>query len=75
VNESGIRELNMRKTHTTGSTVEGSEFPRTRKSRCAGQARAAELARLRRLSIEERILAALSMSDHFSWLQPTAKGR
>lgn len=65
----------MNKTPITDSSVAGSTFPRPRKSRCAEQARAAELARLRRMSIEDRITEALSMSDRFSWLQPAAKGR
>jgi hypothetical protein len=65
----------MSKTPTTCSYVAEPAFPRPRKSHCADQARTAELARLRRLSIEERIAEALSMSDRFSWLRPTAEGR
>lgn len=34
------------------------------------QSRAKELARLRRLSIEDRIKAALSLSQRYSWLKP-----
>lgn len=44
-----------------------------RKSACAAQSRQLELARLRALSIEERIKAALTMRTRFSWLKPQAK--
>jgi hypothetical protein len=48
---------------------------RARPSGCAAKSRNAELARLRRLSIEERIKAALTMSVRFAWLAPTPKDR
>jgi len=41
-----------------------------RSSLCAQRAFDAELSRLRRMSIEERIAEALSMNERFSWLQP-----
>jgi hypothetical protein len=44
-----------------------------RRSACAIRSREHELARLRRTSIEDRIKAALSMGDRFSWLKPKAK--
>jgi hypothetical protein len=46
-----------------------------RPSGCAARSRNAELTRLRRLSIEERIKAALTMSVRFAWLAPTSKDR
>jgi hypothetical protein len=45
---------------------------RPRRSSCAAQSLNHELTRLRRMSIEDRIKAALSMDARFSWLQPTA---
>ena len=41
-----------------------------RRSACAAQARERELERIRRLSVQERIAAALTMGARFSWLQP-----
>jgi hypothetical protein len=46
-------------------------FPRRRKSASAEAAFAAELERLRRMTMEERIKAALSMPDDFTWINPT----
>jgi hypothetical protein len=36
---------------------------------CAERSRALELKRVRRLSVRERIVAALTLGDRFSWLQ------
>jgi hypothetical protein len=44
-----------------------------RKSRSGGQSLAAELSRLRRMSIEERMIEALSIRADVSGLRPTAK--
>jgi hypothetical protein len=44
-----------------------------RKSRCAQRSLDMELSRLRRMSIEDRIIEALSIKARFSWLQPIAK--
>jgi hypothetical protein len=44
-----------------------------RKSHSAQQSLDAELSRLRRLSIEARVVEALSPQDLFVWLEPTAK--
>lgn len=44
--------------------------PTARRSACAAQSRARELERLRRLSVEERIVAALTIADRYLWLKP-----
>ncbi len=48
-------------------------FLRMRSSRSAGQSFDRELERLRAMSIESRILEALSLKDRFSWLKPAVK--
>ena len=49
------------------------EIPRRRRSACADAALRAELERILRMTIEERVKAALSMQELFAWLNPTAK--
>jgi hypothetical protein len=44
-------------------------------SHCATQSRERELQRLRRMSVEERVRAALTMGNRFAWIQPAAAGR
>jgi len=41
-----------------------------RRSSCADAALRAELARVSRMTIEERVTAALTMRERFNWLQP-----
>lgn len=41
-----------------------------RRSACAAKSRAEEIERLHRMSVKERISAALGMSDRYSWLKP-----
>ena len=41
-----------------------------RRSACAAHAREREQERIRRLSVHERIAAALTMGARFSWLKP-----
>jgi hypothetical protein len=48
-------------------------FPRLRKSHSGGQSLAAELSRLRKMSIEDRMIEALSIQADVSRLQPTAE--
>lgn len=48
-------------------------FPRSRRSASADAAFQAELERVRRMSIEERVKAALSMRERFGWLNPVSK--
>jgi len=43
---------------------------RPRRSGCAEAALRAEIERVQRMSVEERIKAALSMRQRFSWLHP-----
>ena len=50
-----------------------SAFHRPRRSACADAAFLAELERVRRMSIEERVKAALSMRERFGWLNPVSK--
>ncbi len=45
-------------------------IPRLRRSECAAQSLAAELERLDRLTVEERIKAALALRVKFSCLVP-----
>jgi hypothetical protein len=52
-----------------------SEIPRRRRSASADAALRAELERIGRMTIEERVKAALSMRDRFAWLVPTTHTR
>ncbi|MEX2607494.1 MAG: hypothetical protein WD708_09125 [Kiritimatiellia bacterium] len=45
-------------------------FPKARPSASADQSRAAELARLRAMTVEERMRLALSLHRQFSGLKP-----
>ena len=49
-----------------------STIGRPRRSSCADAALRAELGRVSRMTIEERVKAALTMRDRFDWLQPEA---
>jgi hypothetical protein len=46
-------------------------FPSRRKSVSAEKSFAAELERVRRMTMEERIKAALSIPADFAWINPT----
>lgn len=46
---------------------------RPRRSGCADAALRAEIERVRSMTVEERIKAALSMRQRFSWLHPVSK--
>lgn len=48
-------------------------FPKRRRSASAEAALRAEIARVNRMSIEERVKAALSMKERFSWVTPSAR--
>ncbi len=50
---------------------EGKPFPDARRSRSAELSFAMEMKRLRGMSIEERVLEALSLSERFFWLNPS----
>ena len=43
-----------------------------RRSKSATDSRLSELRRLEKMTVEERIKAALTMSRRFSWLKPTS---
>lgn len=47
-------------------------FPGKRKSRSAEQSFAGELKRLRGMSMEQRVIEALGMSERFSWIPPAS---
>jgi hypothetical protein len=44
-----------------------------RRSRSAAASRRAEMRRIERMTVEERIHAALTMSRRFSWLRPATR--
>jgi hypothetical protein len=48
---------------------------RSRRSACADAALGAELERVSRMTIEERVTAALTMRDRFDWLRPEVERR
>lgn len=48
-------------------------FPQRRRSASADAALRAEIERVSRMSIEDRVKAALSMKDKFAWLNPASK--
>jgi hypothetical protein len=50
-------------------------LPPQRRSRSAAASRRTEMRRVERMTIEERIRAALTMSRRFAWLQPTTRAR
>ena len=47
------------------------ETAKPRASACAQASLQAEIERVRRMTVEERILAALQMKSKFAWLQPS----
>lgn len=49
-------------------TARGTGLPA--RSKCANESRQQELERLRRMSIEERVRAALEMNRRFTWIKP-----
>jgi hypothetical protein len=55
-------------------TEPSNETPRDgsagRRSVCADESLRAEIERTRRMTVEERILAALSMRKRFDWVKP-----
>lgn len=50
-------------------------LPPQRRSRSAAASRRTEMRRIERMTVEERIRAALTMSRRFAWLQPAARTR
>lgn len=46
-----------------------------RKSACSDAAQRAQLQQINRMTIEERVKAALSMRERFTWLKPISKGK
>ena len=56
-------------------TTVPASMPRARRSRSAAASRLAEMRRIERMTVEQRIHAALTMSRRFAWLQPAARTR
>ena len=52
---------------------EVAEIHHLRRSACADAALQAEIARVSRMTIEERITASLTMRERFAWIQPEGK--
>jgi hypothetical protein len=50
-----------------------SQIPSRRRSACADASLRAEIERVGRMSIEERVKAALSMRERFAWLTQASK--
>lgn len=48
---------------------------RPRRSASAAKSRELELARVKALTVQERIALALTMRDRFSWLRPESAGK
>jgi hypothetical protein len=48
-------------------------IPPQRRSESSDAALRAELARVTRMTIHERVTAALSMRDRFAWIKPVSK--
>ena len=59
--------------HGQMSMKQDLKFPRRRRSACADASLRAELERVDRMTIEERIKAALSMRERFAWIEPSRK--
>ena len=60
----------MAKKHQSAASL-----PPARRSSSAAASRRAEMRRIERMTVEERIRAALTMSRRFAWLQPAARNR
>lgn len=52
-----------------------SDMPQVRRSACADAALRAEIKRVVRMTVEERMSAALSLGRRFSAIQKTTKGK
>jgi hypothetical protein len=50
-----------------------SSIAKARKSRSADAAKQAEMARLRQMTVEERIRESLTMGEKYQWLKPVRK--
>jgi hypothetical protein len=53
--------------------VDERSFPRLRPSVCHAASRQAEIDRIRRMTVEERVKAALGMATRFAALQPAPR--
>lgn len=53
--------------------TEHTSFPRLRPSKSHWASRLAEIARLRRMTVEERVKAALGLASHFAVMQPAPR--
>lgn len=69
---SGLAER-RRKEHAAPMPRPESQIPRRRRSACADASLRAEIERVGRMSIGERVKAALSMRERFAWLTQAPK--
>ena len=60
-------------THGSGMSDLKASIPPQRRSASADAALRAEIDRVARMTIHERVTAALSMRDRFSWITPVSK--
>jgi len=56
-----------------GRMTEHASFPRLRPSKSHRASRLAEIARLRRMTVEERVKEALGLASHFAVMQPVPR--
>jgi hypothetical protein len=61
--------------HTPAMSGPQPSIRRPRRSACADAALRAELGRVARMTVEERVKAALTMRERFAWLQPETEKR
>jgi hypothetical protein len=61
--------------HATAMSESNSVFPKPRRSACADAALRAEISRVEKMTVEERIKAALSLGKGFSGIQTTSKNK
>jgi hypothetical protein len=50
-------------------------LPTSLRSACAEASLHAEIERVKMMTVEQRVLSALSMKRRFSWIEPTPKTR
>jgi hypothetical protein len=61
--------------HVKAMSESNHVFPRPRRSACADAALRAEISRVEKMTVEERIKAALSLGNVFSGIQRTSKDK
>jgi hypothetical protein len=61
--------------HAAAMSESKNVFPKPRRSACADAALRAEISRVEKMTLEERIKAALSLGNGFSAIQTTSKNK